>query len=65
MITIETSLLPATNTLGTRIKAKAENGNSYVMGYDYAKGIRENHKIAAEKLAKIEDLLKDCLHIAL
>lgn len=50
MQAIITKFIPATNTLGARIKATAYRG-SVTVGYDHGESADENHKRAAMKLA--------------
>ncbi len=47
---IQTKYLPATNNLGSRIKASAEAG-SIIVPWDHSLGIAENHLHAAAAFA--------------
>lgn len=48
---ITTKFIPATNTLGSRIKATASGGTSVTLGYEHALSSTQNHLEAAKTLA--------------
>jgi len=59
--TIATKYMPATNTKGERIKAKASGGESHIHAWDYALSQVRNYDVAAQALAmRLNWLDNDC-----
>ena len=59
--TIATKYMPATNTKGERIKAKASGGESHIHAWDYALSQARNYDVAAQALAmRLNWLDQDC-----